>query len=120
MNKHAWWLDYWALPKLNDELVQSIEIVDGKYNIHFYFSSQKPIFGLDKKNICPSLRSIMDKIGVTYITFCNQAHNYGYLMYYKGDWMNYSKSCDPKDVDEDPIAQCILETLIRGKIIIKE
>lgn len=119
MNKLAWWLDYNALPKLNGELVNSIEIVDGKYNIHFYFRNGNSIFGIDKKNVCPSLRAIMDKIGVTYITFCNQAHNYGCLMYYKGDWMNYSKSLDPKDVDQDPIAQYICETLINGTILIK-
>lgn len=121
MNKQAWWIEGFHLPKINDMLCDSMSYDKDTelYRFGPYLGRDEWIRDITKENVSPAIRSIMDKVDCDYITFCTSDHNYGYLMVYNKLGMRYSKSLDPEDIDDDKFAQQILETLIDQKFELK-
>jgi len=121
MNKQAWWIDGFHLPKIDNIFCDSMSYDKDTelYRFSPFLSKDKWIRDINKENVPPSIRSIMDKVGCDYIDFCTMDHNYGYLMSYNKEGMRYSKSLDPKHIDEDEFAQLILETLVDQKFKLK-
>jgi len=123
MNKLAWWIDPFHLPRINEMLCESISYYDNDYHGDGYqfspWSSSDPyIRNVPKDDVPIEIREIMDLVDCDYITWCTTDHNYGYLMGYSKKGMSHSKSLDPDDIDEDEFAQKILKTLIDKKYLI--
>lgn len=124
MNKLAWWIDPFHLPKVNEMLCESISYYEeGSYHGNGYTFSPWASTGeymrdVPKEHVPKEIREIMDLADNTYISWCTTDHNYGYLLSYHKNGMRYSKSLDPDDIDKDEFAQKILKTLIDKKYLI--
>ena len=120
MHKMAWWIEPLKLPKVNDDMyIDAFELSDKGINIHPWGHWHQHIFDYPFDQLPHAIQELFNKHKLQYVSWSTMDHNWGCLLSYKREGDRYVLSRDPEQIDNDVIAQDIMDTFIDKKFTIK-